>query len=207
MAWRKLSALKRIEKPSLEQLADYPGMTSWFNPKLLLQLLGRVITADVFGQYADRRLIEAALDTTETNLAKRDDISGTMVPDGEGAVWIDFVADLGDGFDSTYAVAYLLAQPNLQFGDLTLPRGSALIMGGDEVYPTATRDEYNVKTGSPYQFAFPHTAPRRRGRDCWRCPAITTGMTAWSIFSPSFAGRNRRNSAIGGPASAAAILA
>ncbi|HXO72568.1 MAG TPA: hypothetical protein VN838_26710, partial [Bradyrhizobium sp.] len=144
MATRKLSALKRLKRPSLEELADYPGMTSWFEPKLLLQLLGRVITADVFGQYADRRLIEAALDTNEPNFAKRDDISGSMVPDTDGAVWIDFVADLGDGFDSTYAVAWLLAQPKLQFGDLALPRASALIMGGDEVYPTATRDEYNV---------------------------------------------------------------
>jgi hypothetical protein len=165
MATRKLSALKRLKRPSLQELADYPGMTSWFEPKLLFQLLGRVITADVFGQYADRRLIEAALDTTEPNLAKRDDISGSMVPDDQGAVWIDFVADLGDGFDSTYAVAYLLAQPTLQFGDLVLPRASALIMGGDEVYPTATRDEYNVKTRAPYQFAFPeHGAAASRPR-------------------------------------------
>jgi hypothetical protein len=155
MAKRNLSTLKRVDKPSLDELADYPGMTSWFDPILLFKLLGRVITADVFGQYADRRLIEAALDTTETDFAKRDDISGSMVPDQDGAVWVDFVADLGDGFDSTYAVAYLLAQPSLQFGDLTLPRASALIMGGDEVYPTATRDEYNVKTRAPYQFAFP----------------------------------------------------
>src|SRR3954454_618494 len=129
MAWRKLGDLKHAEKPSLAELADYPVMTSWFNPMLLFKLLGRVITADVFGQYADRRLIEAALDTEEPDFAKRDDISGFLVPDTDGAVWIDFVADLGDGFDSTYAVAYLLAQPELRFGDLTLPRASALIMG------------------------------------------------------------------------------
>jgi hypothetical protein len=160
MARRKLSELKSSEKPSLDELADYPDMTPWFDPVLLVKLLGRVITADVFGQYADRRLIEAALDTNAPDFAKRDDISSSMVPDGDGAVWIDFVADLGDGFDSTYAVAYLLAQPTLQLGDHTLPRGSALIMGGDEVYPTATRDEYNIKMRAPYQFAFPKHGPK-----------------------------------------------
>lgn len=160
--FKKLSDLPFNTKPSLDQLSNYPSMTSWFNPKLLAQLLGRVITADVFGQYADRRLIEAALDSKEEDFAKRDDISQTLIPDGNGAVWVDFVADLGDGFDSTYAVAYLLAQPQLQFGDIILPRGSALVMGGDEVYPTATRDEYNVKTRAPYQFAFPkqESSPR-----------------------------------------------
>ncbi len=159
MARRKLSDLKFPEKPSLDELADYPGMTPWFDPILLFKLLGRVITADVFGQYADRRLIEAALDTDEPDFAKRDDISGSMVKDRDQAVWIDFVADLGDGFNSTYAVAWLLAQPALQLGDLTLPRASALIMGGDEVYPTATRDEYNIKMRAPYQFAFPKHGP------------------------------------------------
>ena len=159
MARRKLSELKFSKKPSLDELADYPGMTPWFDPILLFKLLGRVITADVFGQYADRRLIEAALDTDEPDFAKRDDISGSMVKDRDQAVWIDFVADLGDGFNSTYAVAWLLAQPTLQLGDLTLPRASALIMGGDEVYPTATRDEYNIKMRAPYQFAFPKHGP------------------------------------------------
>lgn len=165
MARRKLSELKHSEKPSLDELADYPVMTHWFNPTLLLKLLGRVITADVFGQYADRRLIEAALDTAQPDFSERDDISGSMAPDGDGAVWIDFVADLGDGFDSTYAIAWLLAQPTLQLGNLALPRASALIMGGDEVYPTATRDEYNIKTRAPYQFAFPrHGAKQSRPR-------------------------------------------
>jgi hypothetical protein len=163
MAWRKLSELKHSEKPSLDELAHYPTMTSWFNPTLLLKLLGRVITADVFGQYADRRLIEAALDTDEPDFAKRDDISGDLVPDADGAVWVDFVADLGDGFDSTYAVAYLVAQPQLKVGGVTLPRASALIMGGDEVYPTARRDEYNIKTRAPYKFALPNPkGPRPR---------------------------------------------
>jgi len=154
-----LGALKWDKKPSLDELADYPGMTSWFNPKLLGQLLLRVIISDVFGQYADRRLIEAALDpATKIDIQQRDNLSDVLPKDADGAVWIDFVADLGDGFDATYAVAYLLAQDSLTVGGETLPRGGALFMGGDEVYPTASRDEYNIKMRAPYYFASPNVS-------------------------------------------------
>jgi hypothetical protein len=46
----------------LAELAQYPRMTRWFSPNLLRKLLLKVILSDVFGQYADRRLIVAALD-------------------------------------------------------------------------------------------------------------------------------------------------
>jgi hypothetical protein len=157
--WRKprLASLPKDKKPPLAQLAGYPDMTGWFDPALLGKLLLRVIISDVFGQYADRRLIEAALDTKpKEELQKRDDLTGFLVPDPSGAVWIDYVADLGDGFDATYAVAYLLAQESLTIDGVSLPRGGALLMGGDEVYPTASRDEYNAKLRAPYQFAFPN---------------------------------------------------
>src|SRR3977135_4142405 len=49
--------------PQLPDLAKYPRMTGWFGPILLIKLLGRVIVSDLFGQYADRRLILAGLDT------------------------------------------------------------------------------------------------------------------------------------------------
>src|SRR3954464_9933823 len=95
---------------SLEELAKYPKMTSWFRPDLLAKLLWRVIVSDLFGQYADRRLIVAALDPVKpeelvqrarqffpgTPFEKEEDRPPTLfTPDDEGAVWIDFVADLG----------------------------------------------------------------------------------------------------------------
>jgi len=48
---------------TLKELAAYPQMARWFNPILLLKLLRNVIVSTMFGQYADRRLIVAALDT------------------------------------------------------------------------------------------------------------------------------------------------
>lgn len=75
----------------------------------------------MFGQYADRRLMIAALDTVsaahderltawqidtpEEHASRAEKFRSLLQPDEEGGVWIDWIADLGDGFESTYAVA------------------------------------------------------------------------------------------------------
>jgi hypothetical protein len=144
----------------LSDLPRFPSMTGWFHPVLLSKLLLKVIISDVFGQYADRRLIQAALDPADNKeLLKRADLSAELINDEDGALWFDYVADLGDGFDGTYAIAYLLAQPSLMVDGHNLPRGSAVIMGGDEVYPTSMRDDYLVKLRQPYSFASPNHGP------------------------------------------------
>src|SRR5215471_14601890 len=155
--------------PPLEELAKYPTMTRWFRPGLLAKLLWRVIVAELFGQYADRRLIVAALDTvSDDELVERaqqfapgsgnDDC--TLSPDPEGAIWIDYVADLGDGFDATYAIASLLAQETLTMGGQVTRRGQILIMGGDEVYPNASPETYRRQLRDPYDWAFPDPDPQ-----------------------------------------------
>jgi hypothetical protein len=163
-AQAKLAYLKErtADTVKLEDLPSFPHMTGWFNPKLLGKLLLNVVVSDLFGQYADRRLIEAALDPDKRG--KMFDISESA-GDHEKSIWIDYVADLGDGFDATYSIAYLLAQSSLTIGKVTLPRGSALFFGGDEVYPTAERDDYIIKLRKPYEFARPQidddkSAPR-----------------------------------------------
>ena len=116
------------ETVKVDDLVRFPEMTSWFAPGLLAKLLMRVIVSDVFGQYADRRLTEAALDPHwRDELSDRIDLK--LTPDRDGAVWLDYVSDLGDGFDPTYAIAYLLAQPRITAGGETLPRGNVLVTG------------------------------------------------------------------------------
>lgn len=51
-------------------------------------------------------------------------------------LWFDFMADTGDGGNSTYTVARLLAQPHIdledsKLGKLNLNRGDLLLIGGD----------------------------------------------------------------------------
>jgi hypothetical protein len=141
----------------LNDTKTYPRMAHWFDPVLLLQLLNNVVVSSMFGQYADRRLMIAALDTVppEEHARRADEFRSRLKPDEKGGVWFDWVADLGDGFDSTYAVASLLACNELKVGDDTLPRGQALVMGGDEVYPKATRQAYINQLWQPYAWAAP----------------------------------------------------
>src|SRR5436190_10787827 len=101
------SIFRKKGVPFLKDYNTYPKMVHWFNPILLYKLLNNVVTSAMFGQYADRRLIVAALDTVAPaeHLKRATALVGTLSPDQDGPVWMDFVADLGDGFDSTYAVA------------------------------------------------------------------------------------------------------
>jgi hypothetical protein len=102
--------------------------------------------AGLFGAYLDKRELQNALD------CKIFDERG----DSEtGEVWFDYVADLGDGFNATYSIAYLLAQPQLTVDGTALPRGRMLVMGGDQVYPTASGQQYEDRTKGPYEAALP----------------------------------------------------
>lgn len=138
--------------------ADYPGMVHWFSPKVLFNVVRKVLTSTVFAQYADRRLIHASLDPfTAESLIERCGGELGICGSKKGAVWVDYVADLGDGFDSTYAIAYLIGQKSIVVDGLEMPRADCLIMGGDEVYPDASRYDYLTRMQRPYECAFPRS--------------------------------------------------
>ena len=141
----------------LKDFRIFPRMVHWFNPILLYKLLNNVVTSAMFGQYADRRLMVAALDTVtpSKHLERATTLLNKLEPDSDGAIWLDFVADLGDGFDSTYAVACVLARKEWELDGTRLPRGQLLIMGGDEVYPLANAQTYENQLKQPYSWAFP----------------------------------------------------
>jgi hypothetical protein len=71
---------------------------------------------------------------------------------------VDYIADTGDGWNSTYAVAYTATRASL---DVRIPTGAAhhlrrgelLVFGGDEVYPTPTRAAYEQRLVMPYHTA------------------------------------------------------
>ncbi|MGC5660982.1 metallophosphoesterase family protein [Micromonospora sp. WMMD723] len=122
----------------------------WLAPFLLISTGIRTLLAMLFGAYLDKRELQNALDAR----------IGTQVgPDG--GLWLDYVADLGDGFDATYSVAYLLAQPELTVDGHRLPRAQTLVMGGDQVYPSAAYEAYEDRCKGPYQAALPVAPPQR----------------------------------------------
>ena len=147
-------------------------MVSWYDPRLLARVGVRTIVSSVFGQYADQRLMQAVTDPCDdrelclrydySNPAN-DDPKHRLALDSTGALWVDYVADVGDGFDATYTTAYLLAQDSLEVrGAGRLRHGGILIMGGDQCYPQATREEYKKRLLQPFNWAFSVREPSRK---------------------------------------------
>jgi len=125
-------------------------MVNWYDPGQLMNTAMKVLLSSAFGSYADKRELMPVLSHSDGDAQKPyHDYSDRT------ELWLDYTADLGDGWNSTYAIASLLAKEELQVDGASLPRGQILIMGGDEVYPTATRDEYRNRTTGPYRAALP----------------------------------------------------
>jgi len=133
----------------------------WLHPAELVRTGVRALLASVFGTYADRREMEAALHAFPAQPEFDYSVQPPRIrePTAAGAtqdqIWIDFMADTGDGFAATYTMARLLAEPALDLGGQPTARGSILILGGDEVYPAATRAAYENRMVGPYRAALP----------------------------------------------------
>jgi hypothetical protein len=146
---------ERPKDETREQLGFEPhGMVRWFDPGQLAGTAVQVVVSSIFGAYSDKREIQAALAAQ---------VEPHREYAGEPELWFDYVADLGDGFPSTYTVAHTLGRPTLDVGGTATTRGRILVMGGDQVYPTATRSNYEERLVGPYRAAHPY-APDARDR-------------------------------------------
>lgn len=123
-----------------------PRMVRWLSPTQLFHTGWQALFAVLISGYADKREIQVALPPPSV-----------IDHSGADSIWVDFVSDLGDGFNPTYALAYLLAKPSLDLPDPT-PRGNILVMGGDEVYPAASQKRYRNKLVGPFRAALPYVA-------------------------------------------------
>jgi hypothetical protein len=123
------------------------GPVPWLSPGLLAGTAVRVVLAELFGAYLDKRELQSGLP------------ADLYEEDAADELWLDYVADLGDGFDATYSIAYLLGLPSLQADGETLPRAGVLVMGGDQVYPTASGRQYQDRFEGPYRSALPSLPP------------------------------------------------
>lgn len=133
---------------------DRKKMVDWYSPTQLATTGVRAVISGIFGNYADKREIQAALASNQQALQPFD------FSDRE-ELYIDYTSDLGSGWDSTYSVAYLLGREVLKVTDQSrkahdLKRGNILVMGGDEVYPTATPEEYKNRLVGPYTTSLPY---------------------------------------------------
>ncbi|MEA2194957.1 MAG: hypothetical protein QOG42_1391 [Solirubrobacteraceae bacterium] len=134
-------AEKRDEREELGFLRQ-PAVR-WLSPGLLAKSGVEVLVSGTFGKFADKREIQ------------REPQLGMDYSAVAGDLWIDYLSDTGDGWEATYTMAWLLAQASLDFEDQTLPRGRILLLGGDQVYPTAEPVAYEDRFIGPFAAALP----------------------------------------------------
>lgn len=147
-------------------------MVGWYDPKQLTRTAVDVVVSTLFGRHADYRLMEAlvtsaATDPYDYTRRWKAGPEDRDIPDPQGElredIWLDYVGDVGDGWNSTYAIAHCLAQPELAVrnpsdGSTCLTkRGDLLVFGGDQVYPVADRKQYRERLSLPYEAALCRT--------------------------------------------------
>lgn len=126
------------------------SMAGWYDPKLLAGTGVRTVISTLFGEFADKREAIAAANAIQPTPADGEfDYSGKAT---DGEFWFDYLADSGDGWNSTFAMARLITQEGLTTEKDE--RGKLLILGGDQVYPTASRQEYRDRFIGPFDQAY-----------------------------------------------------
>jgi hypothetical protein len=133
-------------------------MVGWFDPGQLIRTGFRALTSAIVGEQSDRRVVQAlsAHPAEVHDCSTFTDAQGRTTPRDD--LWLDYLADTGDGFNPTYAGAYLLAQPSLRLAapggtPHLLPRAEVLVLGGDQVYPAPSREAYQQRLVSPFEVA------------------------------------------------------
>ena len=144
---------KRAERERLGFLRQ-PAVR-WLDPGILAREAVQVAVSYAFGKFADKR--ELQLEPQPVF-----DFSEEGELDRREELWLDFLSDTGDGWEATQTMAWLLAQPELPGPDgRALPRGDLLLLGGDQVYPSASPEAYEDRFVGPFGAASPRPESRR----------------------------------------------
>jgi hypothetical protein len=180
---------------------------SWFDTRNLLATGSRALAATIVGSMSGRREIMAALEP---------EIGDPFDYSTEKDLWIDYLADTGDGWNATTSMAWLVGRdgivldpdgaptpqpippdcmteglPAHEAPQLLLPGGRILVLGGDEVYPTASADAYKERFIEPFRCARWH---QDRARHVFSIPGNHDWYDGLTSFIRLFCqtGRDRR---------------
>lgn len=139
-------------------------MAAWWDYALTQTAIDVFISLNIFtGRFDQRQLLAANVGDTESSKNGVFVFDHTKDSGGKEReeLWFDFMADCGDGFDSSYTISRLLAQPSLTLaheklpGTRTLPRGEILIIGGDLAYPRPTPENFESRFLRVFEDAMP----------------------------------------------------
>ena len=134
--------------------------TPWLLGAKLLSSLGDILLSNLF-EFDPRDWMSPGAPI---------DLTAQIVPESaqdDDACWIDYVSDTGDSPRLVYQIAYLLQQDSLEVVDRkgeerllgrdrqprSLPRGCALVLGGDIAYPVSTRLRLVERIRAPFLWA------------------------------------------------------
>jgi len=165
-------------------------MVRWYDPRNLLRSAKKILFSTVIGKYADQRRV-AGLGHQRPKFF---DYREHTAWDQHGELWIDYVSDTGDGWDSTYTVARGVGARSLPVGgppgaegEVTeLPRASVLVLGGDEVYPVGSRRGYDERLVAPYAAAVHDLANGAPHPDVFAIPGNHDWYDSLVAFSRKF---------------------
>ncbi len=141
-------------------------MVPWLSPKFLIRAGLEVFISGGFSKLLDKRELGAGQPGYGHDLEPGEGqppappFTDASYRDEAGALWLDYAADVGEGFSPTYTVAWLLSRRTLEVESggemLATRRGRALVLGGDQVYPSASWEAYRDRFAGPYRAALPH---------------------------------------------------
>ena len=186
-------------------------MVGWFDPAQLVSTGTKTLFSMVVGERSDRRLMLAL--SSKENRYYDYTTHYTDTPNGpredrqheRDEIWLDFICDTGEGWNPTYGIAYAASQPRLSVKDgkggmHDLPRGDVLVFGGDEVYPTPSREEYQRRLIVPFSKAYgeqptqerPHVFAIPGNHDWYDGLSAFTRLFCSDVGGRSLAGRYTR---------------
>ena len=136
-------------------------MVAWFSPFILLKTLQDLVLSKIVGSQVDTRELQSVNENahkTRTQQSSCKINNPYIQTDANGDFYFDYIADTGDGWDSTYSIASLLSRDFLVLDNndeqLRLPRGTFLLMGGDEIYPGPSEKNYQNRLTKPFTHAW-----------------------------------------------------
>ncbi|XP_035837131.1 uncharacterized protein LOC110943731 [Helianthus annuus] len=153
-----------LSAEEIERLKDeqrkpkFLDMVPWYSgtsSDLFKTAFDLLVSVTVFMGRFDMRMMQAAMNGTREG-AKQEDFLYDHFRENDD-FWFDFMADTGDGGNSSYSVARLLAQPSLdgrtKDSSIKLPRGDLLLIVGDLAYPYPSPDTYEKRFFYPFEEA------------------------------------------------------
>jgi hypothetical protein len=149
---RMISVRKYAGEEALVYFRPQPGV-EWFDFLTLFKSLRKIQQTSKTLELIDKREMQSGFSKAPISLK--------LDPKN---LWIDFMADTGDSFNSTMTVFHALTRDHLQINHENLYRGKVLFIGGDLVYPDASEREYENRFKGPIRLLFPNRITKKENQ-------------------------------------------